>query len=62
MKKPSKQANEKMKITLSLSRAALAALDRIRANRLEEGAGRREVQHSALVEEAIELLKRKEEL
>jgi hypothetical protein len=52
----------KMKITLSLSRSALAALDRIRAKRLERGASRREVQHGTLVEEAIELLRKKEGL
>lgn len=52
----------RIKTTLSLSRSVLAALDRIKANRLERGASRREVQHSALVEEAIELLKRKEGL
>lgn len=51
-----------MKITLSLSRSVLAALDRISAKRLERGASRREVQQSILVEEAIELLKRKERL
>ena len=51
-----------MKITLSLSRSGLATLDRIRAKRLEQGASRREVQHGALVEEAIQLLKEKESL
>ena len=55
-------SNKKIKITLSLSRSALAVLDRIRAKRLEEGASRREIQYSTLVEEAIELLKRKEGL
>lgn len=62
MRKPPKQLLGKMKITLSLSRSALAALDRISAKRLERGASRREVQQSILVEEAIELLKRKEGL
>lgn len=52
----------KMKITLSISRSLLADLDRIHAKRLESGASRREAQNSVLVEEAIELLKRKEGL
>jgi len=59
-KKASKPPGPKLKITLSMSRSALAALDRIRAKRLEHAAGRREVQNSALVEEAIELLRQKE--
>lgn len=62
MKKLSGQPGGKMKITLSLSRSGLATLDRIRAKRLEQGASRREVQHGALVEEAIQLLKEKESL
>ena len=59
-KRASKQPGPKLKITLSMSRSALAALDRVRAKRLERGGGRREVQNSALVEEAIELLRQKE--
>lgn len=62
MKRPAKRPAEKMKITLSLSRSALAVLDRVRAKRFEEGASRREVQPSQLVEEAIELLKQREGL
>lgn len=62
MKKPRKTSSQKIKITLSLSRSALAVLDRIRAKRFEGGASRREIQHNTLVEEAIELLKRKEDL
>ncbi len=62
VKKPSKKPAAKLKITLSLSRSILAALDRISAKRVEKGASRRDVQHSILVEEAVELLKRKEEL
>jgi len=62
MKSPAPQSAGKMKITLNLSRAAVAVLDRVRANRLEQGASRREVQQSTLVEEAIELLKQKEGL
>ena len=62
MQRPAKRPAEKMKITLSLSRSALAVLDRVRAKRLEEGASRREVQPSQLVEEAIELLKQREGL
>lgn len=60
MNKSLKPPSQKMKITLSVSRHALAAMDRIRAKRLEEGANRREVQPSTLVEEAIGLLRRKE--
>lgn len=62
MKKLLRKKGRKIKVTLSLSRDVLAALDRISAKRLERGASRREVQQSALVEEAIELLKRKEGL
>ena len=62
MKSPTNQSAGKMKITLSLSRATLAVLDRVRAKRLEQGASRRAVQQSSLVEEAIELLKQKENL
>lgn len=53
---------DKEKRTLSVSRATSVVLDRIRAKRLEEGAARREVGHGALVEEAVELLKKKEGL
>ena len=59
MKAASKPSN-KIKITLSISRITLAALDRIRANRLEQGANPRDILASTLVEEAIELLKKKE--
>ena len=55
-----KQPQDKIKITLSISRGAIATLDRIRAKRFEEGASRRQLQNSALVEEAIKLLKREE--
>jgi hypothetical protein len=60
MNKSLKIPSEKMKITLSVSRTALAAMDRIGAKRLEEGANRREIQPSTLVEEAIGLLRLKE--
>jgi len=49
----------KIKLTLSISRETSAALDRIRVKRLEEGAPRRQAQLSVLVEEAVELLKKK---
>jgi hypothetical protein len=49
-----------IKITLNLSRASVATLDRIRAKRLEAGGSRREAQAGRLVEEAIQLLRRKE--
>lgn len=52
----------KIKITLSLSRIAIVALDRIATKRFEHGESRREVSHSRLVEESIQLLKRKEGL
>lgn len=55
-----RQPRKKMPVTLSLSRSALATLARIGANRLERGASRRQVQDGPLIEEAIELLKRKE--
>jgi hypothetical protein len=50
----------KMKVTVSLSRAAVAALDRIGAKRVEAGARRRQSKQSALIEEAIHDLRRKE--
>jgi hypothetical protein len=50
----------KVKVTVSLSRSAVAALDRISAKRLEAGAGRRQVQQSAIIEEAIQALRQKE--
>lgn len=63
MTKPlKKQPQEKMSVTLKISRSAIATLDRVKAKRIECGASRRQVQHGALVEEAIELLKRKEGL
>jgi len=52
----------KVKLTVSLSRSAVAALDRIAAKRLEAGAARREIQQSALIEEAIQALRQKEEV
>lgn len=52
----------KVKVTVSLSRSAAAALDRIAAKRLESGASRREIQQSALIEEAIQALRQKEEV
>jgi len=60
MKKSVKPPSDKIKLTLSVSRGTSAALDRIRAKRLEGGASRREAQISALVGEAVELLKKKE--
>ena len=57
--KPEKQLG-KVKVTVSLSRSAVAALDRISAKRLEAGAGRRQVQQSAMIEEAIQALRQKE--
>ncbi len=62
MKKSTRSPKDKEKRTLSVSRATSAALDRIRAKRLEEGSARRQVGPGALVEEAVELLKRKEGL
>jgi hypothetical protein len=62
MKSPAPQSGGKIKMTLNLSRAAVAVLDRVRAKRLEQGVGRRAAQPSNLVEEAIELLKQKEGL
>lgn len=53
---------EKIKVTINLSRPALAALARIGAKRFEAGASRRGVQQGVLIEEAIELLKRKEDV
>ena len=58
-RKAVKTSMGKVKVTVSLSRSAVAALDRIGATRLEAGAGQRQVQKSALLEEAIELLRRK---
>jgi hypothetical protein len=49
-----------VKLTVSLSRAAVAALDRISAKRLEAGSSRREIQQSVLIEEAIQSLRVKE--
>lgn len=60
MKKSGKPSSDKIKLTLSVSRATSAALDRIRAKRLEKGASRRQAQISPLVEEAVELLKKRE--
>ena len=60
MKKPLKPSTDKIKLTLSVSRETSAALDRIRVKRLEEGAPRSLAQLSLLVEEAVELLKKKE--
>jgi hypothetical protein len=55
-----RKAPGKVKLTVSLSRSAVAALDRIGAKRLEAGASRREIQQSALIEEAIQALRDKE--
>jgi hypothetical protein len=52
----------KVKVTVSLSRAAVATLDRIRGKRLEAGVRRRQAQQSALIEEAIHDLRRKERM
>ncbi len=52
----------KVKVTVSLTRAAVAALDRIRGKRLEAGARRRQAQQSSLIEEAIHDLRRKERI
>lgn len=57
--KTEKQAS-KVKVTVSLSRSAVAALNRISAKRVEAGAGRRQVQQSAIIEEAIQALRQKE--
>jgi hypothetical protein len=50
----------KVKLTVSLSRSSVAALDRIAAKRVEDGASRRDVQQSAIIEEAIQKLRGKE--
>jgi hypothetical protein len=55
-----RKAPGKVKLTVSLSRSAVAALDRIAAKRLEAGSARREIQQSALIEEAIQALRAKE--
>jgi len=55
-------AESKVKLTISLSRPAVAALNRIGAKRLEAGAGRRQVQQSVLIEEAVQALRKKEGL
>jgi hypothetical protein len=47
-------------LTISLSRAAVAALNRISAKRVEAGAARRQVQQSVLIEEAVQALRKKE--
>jgi hypothetical protein len=52
----------KVKLTILLSRSAVAALDRVGAKRVEKGAGRRQVGHSALIEEAIQALRKKERI
>jgi hypothetical protein len=52
----------KVKVTVNLTRAAVAALDRLRGKRLEAGVKRRLAQQSALIEEAIHDLRRKERL
>lgn len=54
------KAPGKVKLTVSLSRSAVAALDRIAAKRMEAGASRREIQQSALIEESIQALRGKE--
>jgi len=59
---PTEKLPTKVKVTVSLSRAALATLDRIRGKRLEAGARRRQAQQSALIEEAIHDLRRKERI
>ena len=60
MKNLLKPSTDKIKLTLSVSRRASAALDRIRVKRLEAGAPRRQARLSALVEEAVELLRKRE--
>lgn len=57
-----RKAPGKVKLTVSLSRPAVAALDRIAAKRLEAGSSRREIQQSALIEEAIQALREKEKV
>lgn len=52
--------SDKGKLSVSVSRPSLAVLDRIRAKRIEEGHGRRQAQPGRLIEEAIELLRKKE--
>ncbi len=59
MVKP-ENAHPKIKITLTLPRGTMVALDRIRAKRTQKGAARREIGPSALVEEAIKLLRERE--
>lgn len=60
MKQAAGEPTERMKITLSMSRAAQVALERIRAKRLEGGANLREIRPSRLIDEAVEMLRRKE--
>lgn len=57
---PKKATGGKMQLNLWLSRGAIADIGRIGAKRLESGAARRETGQSAIVEEAIALLKKKE--
>jgi hypothetical protein len=59
---PASKAPGKVKVTVSLSRSAVAALGRIAAKRLEAGSSQREVQQSALIEEAIQALREKEQV
>src|SRR5712691_2679980 len=56
--KRAKRSFGKVKLTVSLSRSAVASLERIGAARLEAGEGRRQINKSALLEEAIGLLRR----
>jgi len=57
-----KADKDKVKVTVSLSRSALAALGRISAKRVEAGAELREISQSALIEEAVQALRRKEDV
>ena len=59
MEKP-KKTHPKVKITLTLPRGTMVVLERIRARRTQRGATRREIGPSALVEEAIKLLRERE--
>ena len=59
MAKP-ENTHPKVKITLTLPRGTMVVLERIRARRTQRGATRREIGPSALVEEAIKLLRERE--
>lgn len=56
---PMPKRSSKVRLTVLLTRPSVAALDRISAKRIEAGAGRRQVQRSALIEEAIQALRKR---